>query len=85
MHTDKCVASHIQFTNLFRLFYILGILIINQMGYAEVGQTGRGLHLRQYSRAFIFVKGDTRIVLVTAEVQAVGIAVRREVTISHKK
>nr|XP_049696642.1 neutral ceramidase [Helicoverpa armigera] len=52
---------------------------ITFMGYAEVGQSGRGLHLRQFARSFIFVKGDTRIVLVTAEVQAVGIAVRRQV------
>lgn len=52
---------------------------ITFMGYAEVGQSGRGLHLRQFARSFIFVKGDTRVVLVTAEVQAVGIAVRREV------
>ncbi|XP_023951474.2 neutral ceramidase-like [Bicyclus anynana] len=52
---------------------------ITFMGYAEVGQTGRGLHTRQYSRAFIFVRGDTRLVLVTADVQSVGIAVRRQV------
>ncbi|XP_045768235.1 neutral ceramidase-like [Maniola jurtina] len=52
---------------------------ITFMGYAELGQTGQGIHMRQYSRAFIFVKGDTRVVLVTADVQAVGIAVRREV------
>ncbi|CAG4949486.1 unnamed protein product [Colias eurytheme] len=52
---------------------------INFMGYADLGQTGAGLHTRQFSRAFIFLKGNTRVVLVTAEVQAVGIAVRREV------
>lgn len=50
-----------------------------QMGYAEVSQTGRGIHLRQFSRAFIFSKNGTRIVLVTAESQSIGIAVRREV------
>lgn len=49
------------------------------MGYAEFTQSGTGLHLRQFSRAFIFVEGDKRIVYVSAEVQAVGIAVRREV------
>ncbi|KAG6451902.1 hypothetical protein O3G_MSEX007390 [Manduca sexta] len=52
---------------------------INFMGYADLGQSGQGLHLRQFARTFIFVKGNTRLVLVTAEVQAVGIAVRREV------
>lgn len=49
------------------------------MGYADVGQSGAGIHLRQYSRAFIFQKEETRIVLVIADVQAVGVAVRRQV------
>ncbi|CAH0406788.1 unnamed protein product [Chilo suppressalis] len=49
------------------------------MGYAEVFQTGRGIHLRQFSRAFIFESGDTRVVLVIADIQAVGIALRRQV------
>ncbi|CAG9785828.1 unnamed protein product [Diatraea saccharalis] len=52
---------------------------ITFMGYAEVGQTGRGIHLRQFSRAFIFVSGDTRVVLVTTDIQAVGIALRGQV------
>ncbi|CAK1540768.1 unnamed protein product [Leptosia nina] len=52
---------------------------INFMGYADIAQTGEGIHTRQFSRAFIFLKGDTRVVLVTAEIQAVGIGVRREV------
>lgn len=51
-----------------------------QMGYAEVGQRGQGIHMRQFSRAFVFVQGDTRLVLVSAEVQSIGIAVRREVS-----
>lgn len=49
------------------------------MGYAEISQTGTGIHLRQFARSFIFVQGSTRVVYVTAEVQSVGIAVRREV------
>ncbi|CAH2077088.1 unnamed protein product, partial [Iphiclides podalirius] len=57
----------------------------NFMGYAEFGQTGRGIHLRQFSRAFIFAKGDTRVVLVTADVMAIGIAVRREVVKNLKE
>ncbi|KAJ2950251.1 hypothetical protein O0L34_g11613 [Tuta absoluta] len=52
---------------------------ITFMGYADLGMRGEGIHLRQYSRAFIFKKGDTRIVLVSADVQAVGVHVRREV------
>lgn len=54
--------------------------MIFQMGYAEVGQRGQGIHTRQFARSFIFAEGDSRVVLVTAEVQAVGIAVRREVS-----
>ncbi|XP_045447519.1 neutral ceramidase-like [Melitaea cinxia] len=52
---------------------------ITFMGYAELGQSGQGIHLRQFARTFIFVKGDTRIVLVTAEMLAVGFSVRRAV------
>ncbi|XP_041984570.1 neutral ceramidase-like [Aricia agestis] len=52
---------------------------ITFMGYAELGQSGSGIHLRQFSRAFIFKKGDKRVVIVTAEVQSIGIAVRRQV------
>ncbi|KAM3963775.1 neutral ceramidase [Aphomia sociella] len=52
---------------------------ITFMGYADIQQTGRGLHTRQYSRAFIFVKDDTRVVLVTTDTLAVGLNVRREV------
>ncbi|KAL4710666.1 hypothetical protein ACJJTC_003302 [Scirpophaga incertulas] len=49
------------------------------MGYAETSQVGQGIHLRQFARAFIFVQGDTRVVLVSAEIQSVGIAIRRQV------
>lgn len=49
------------------------------MGYAKVTQSGEGLHTRQFARAFIFDDGGTRVVLVSTEIQAVGIALRREV------
>ncbi|XP_026489460.2 neutral ceramidase-like [Vanessa tameamea] len=52
---------------------------ITFMGYAELGQSGQGIHLRQFARTFIFVKGDTRVVLVNAEILAVGFSVRRQV------
>lgn len=52
---------------------------ITFMGYAELSQSGAGIHTRQFARAFIFEKDGNRIVLVTADVQSIGIAVRREV------
>lgn len=59
--------------------YLQQGITCSQMGYAELGQSGQGIHLRQFARTFIFVKGDTRIVLVTAEMLAVGFSVRRAV------
>lgn len=50
------------------------------MGYAELSQSGAGIHLRQFSRAFIFEQSGSRVVLVTADVQSIGIAVRRQVS-----
>ncbi|KAI8422810.1 hypothetical protein MSG28_006555 [Choristoneura fumiferana] len=52
---------------------------ITFMGYAELSQSGAGIHLRQFSRAFIFEQNGSRVVLVTADVQSIGIAVRRQV------
>lgn len=49
------------------------------MGYADIGQKGGGIHLRQFSRAFIFVRGDARAVLVTADIHSIDIGVRRQV------
>lgn len=50
------------------------------MGYAELSQSGEGIHTRQYSRAYIFSKGGNRLVYVVADIQAVGVAVRRGVS-----
>ncbi|XP_061381436.1 neutral ceramidase-like [Danaus plexippus] len=52
---------------------------IGFMGYADIGQKGGGIHLRQFSRAFIFVRGDARAVLVTADIHSIDIGVRRQV------
>ena len=40
------------------------------MGYANPAQTGDGIHLRQYSRAFIFADDqlDSRVVFVSADI-----------------
>jgi len=39
-----------------------------QMGYANPAQIGEGIHLRQYSRAFIIGDGKSRVVFVSADI-----------------
>ncbi|KAG8235132.1 hypothetical protein J437_LFUL012328 [Ladona fulva] len=53
------------------------------MGYAKMDQKGRGIHLRQFSRAFIIGDGKSRIVFVSIDVGMIGHGVRKEV--SHTK
>lgn len=54
-----------------------------QMGYAQLEQTGRGIHLRQFSRAFVFedTSGETphRLVFVSVDAAMMGHGVRKEV------
>lgn len=51
-----------------------------QMGYAEFSQRGHGIHLRQFSRAFIFEDElGERIVFVSADAGMMGHAVKRDV------
>jgi len=38
------------------------------MGYANPAQIGDGIHLRQYSRAFIIDDGKTRVVFVSGDI-----------------
>ncbi|XP_053612724.1 neutral ceramidase isoform X2 [Plodia interpunctella] len=55
------------------------------MGYANFEQTGRGIHLRQFSRAFVLVddsndsNSSQRIVFVSVDAAMMGQGVRREV------
>ncbi|XP_075229795.1 neutral ceramidase isoform X2 [Lycorma delicatula] len=49
------------------------------MGYAKMEQRGEGLHLRQFSRAFIVDDGFERLVFVTADCGMIGIGVRNAV------
>ena len=52
-----------------------------QMGYANPGQTSHGIHMRQFSRAFVFANSadSPRIVFVNLEAAWAGGAVKREV------
>ncbi|XP_021703072.1 neutral ceramidase [Aedes aegypti] len=53
---------------------------IGFMGYAEFSQRGHGIHLRQFSRAFIFEDElGERIVFVSADAGMMGHAVKRDV------
>lgn len=51
-----------------------------QMGYAQLSQKGEGIHLRQFSRAFIIEdESETRVAFVSFEAGMVGNAVKRAV------
>ncbi|CAH2241580.1 jg3916 [Pararge aegeria aegeria] len=51
------------------------------MGYANLEQSGHGIHLRQFSRAFVLEdeSNSTRFVFVSVDAAMMGIGVRREV------
>ncbi|XP_050347290.1 neutral ceramidase isoform X2 [Nymphalis io] len=54
---------------------------IGFMGYANLEQSGHGIHLRQFSRAFVLEdeSNSTRIVFVSVDAAMMGNAVRKEV------
>lgn len=53
---------------------------INFMGYANLKQTGRGLHLRQFSRAFVVEDADNnRVAYASVDAGMMGYGVKREV------
>lgn len=49
------------------------------MGYAQLSQKGEGIHLRQFSRAFIVDDGQKRVVFVSVDAGMIGNAVKRAV------
>lgn len=51
------------------------------MGYAHMAQRGKGLHLRQYSRAFIVENEGKRVVFVSVDNSMMAYSVKREVSI----
>jgi len=51
------------------------------MGYANFEQKGKGLHLRQFSRAFIIDDGTQRLVFVSVDGGMIGNGLRKEVNL----
>lgn len=49
------------------------------MGYAYMAQRGKGLHLRQYARAFIAVQADRRLVYVSVDSAMMALTVKLDV------
>ncbi|XP_071438789.1 neutral ceramidase [Hetaerina americana] len=49
------------------------------MGYANLDQKGRGIHLRQFSRAFVIGDGHVRLVFASVDVGMIGHGVREGV------
>lgn len=51
-----------------------------QMGYAHFSQRGKGLHLRQYSRAFIIDDNVKRAVFISVDGAMVAHTIKRDVS-----
>ena len=54
-------------------------MFLFQMGYVKQGQNTKGIHIRQYSRAFIFEQNGTRNVFVSADCAMMGQLVKKRV------
>ena len=52
------------------------------MGYANLEQKGKGIHLRQFSRAFIIDDGVQKLVFVSVDGGMIGNGLRKEVRFS---
>lgn len=53
------------------------------MGYGRMEQTGEGIHLRQFSRAFVIEDSMTRIAFVSIDSAMMGDHVRTDVSQDH--
>ena len=49
------------------------------MGFAKRGQNTKGIHIRQYSRAFVFEQDDNRNVFVSADCAMMSQLVKKQV------
>lgn len=54
------------------------------MGYANIKQTGHGIHTRQFARAFVVEdEHNNRVAFVTADAGMIGYGVKREVSLRY--
>lgn len=53
---------------------------LSQMGYAQMNQRGQGIHLRQFSRAFIVDDDKKRVVFVSVDGAMISHPIRRDVS-----
>ena len=51
------------------------------MGYAKQGQNTKGIHIRQYSRAFVFEENGARNVFVSIDCGMMGQLVKMKVNL----
>nr|CAD7598358.1 unnamed protein product [Timema genevievae] len=51
-----------------------------QMGYANLKQKTAGIHLRQFSRAYVIDDGDSRMAFVSADVGMIPHGIRKQVS-----
>ena len=54
------------------------------MGYAKQGQNTKGIHIRQYSRAFVFEENGARNVFVSIDIGMMGQLVKMKVNLCEK-
>lgn len=50
------------------------------MGYGKMDQRGEGIHLRQFSRAFVIEDADSRIAFVSIDSAMMGDHIRSDVS-----
>lgn len=55
-------------------------LFHTQMGYGKMEQTGEGIHLRQFSRAFVIEDSTSRIAFVSIDSAMMGDHIRSDVS-----
>ena len=54
-------------------------LVLNKMGYAKEGQSTKGIHMRLFSRAFIFDDGSRKNVFVSVDCGMIDQLIKIEV------
>lgn len=57
--------------------------VLLQMGYANLKQSGRGIHTRQFARAFVVEdEHNSRVAFVSVDAGMIGYGIKREVSLT---